>query len=171
MKRLISILVCVFLITGGSAAALDKHTGSTGTAESPAAVMLSNSAAEKRPYYSPKDLDLLARLVQAEAGGEPFDGQVAVAATVLNRVNSARYPNTIPGVIYQWLGGYQYCPVRNGTIHKPAEKEARKAVQAALGGKDPTGGAVSFYNPALATNAWIHVRPVYVRIGNHVFVG
>jgi spore germination cell wall hydrolase CwlJ-like protein len=133
----------------------------------PAAV-IQVTAASKR--FSAKDLDLLARLVHAESGSEPFAGKVAVAASVLNRVESSRYPNTIPGVIYQRDHGYQYCPVRIGTINKPAGQAARKAVEEALRGHDPTGGALSFYNPALATNVWIRNRPVHMRIGNHVFV-
>ncbi len=120
--------------------------------------------------FSPKDLELLARLVQAESEGEPFNGKVAVAATVLNRVQSSCYPNTIPGVIYQKEHGYQYCPVRNSTINRPAGDAARKAVQEALRGKDPTSGGLSFYNPHMAANAWIRNRPVQTRIGNHVFV-
>ncbi len=133
----------------------------------PCAVMDARTAPHP---FSAQDLDLMARLVQAESGSEPFSGKVAVAASVLNRVNSSRYPNTIPGVIYQRDHGYQYCPVRIGTINKPASNDARKAVQEALRGQDPTGGAISFYNPAIATNAWIRNRPVHTRIGNHVFV-
>ena len=117
------------------------------------------------------DRDLLARLVQAEAGGEPYNGKVAVAATVLNRVRSSAYPNTIPGVVYQVIDGryYQYEPVLNGTINRPAGSEALKAVDAALGGWDPSLGAIGFYNPAKTANQWVRSRPVTVRIGNHVF--
>ncbi len=134
----------------------------------PAAVMQVTAAPQR---FSAKDLGLLARLVQAESGGEPFRGKVAVAASVLNRVESSRYPNTLPGVIYQRDHGYQYCPVRNGTINRPAGDAARRAVQEALHGKDPTSGALSFYNPATATNGWIRTRPVHTQIGNHIFVG
>ncbi|NLU41384.1 MAG: LysM peptidoglycan-binding domain-containing protein [Firmicutes bacterium] len=120
---------------------------------------------------SQSDRDLLARLVQAEAGAEPYTGKVAVAATVLNRVRSSAYPNTIPGVIYQVIDGkyYQYEPVLNGTINRPAGSEALKATDAALGGWDPSLGAIGFYNPAKTTNQWVRSRPVTVRIGNHVF--
>ncbi|RQD74582.1 MAG: LysM peptidoglycan-binding domain-containing protein [Candidatus Syntrophonatronum acetioxidans] len=121
--------------------------------------------------YSTSDVELLARLVRAEAGGESYTGQVAVAATVLNRVNSSQYPNTIPGVVYQRASGYiQYCPVRNGTINRPATNTARSAVVDAINGRDPSRGALSFYNPRTATNAWIRTRPVTTVIGNHVFV-
>lgn len=117
------------------------------------------------------DRDLLARLVQAEAGGEIYEGKVAVAATVLNRVASPEYPNSIPNVIYQVLYGryYQYEPVLNGTINKPAGNEAFKATDAALAGWDPTYGSIGFYNPDKTTNQWVRSRPVTVRIGNHVF--
>lgn len=120
---------------------------------------------------SQSDRDLLARLVQAEAGAEPYTGKVAVAATVLNRVRSSAYPNTIPEVIYQVINGryYQYEPVLNGTINRPAGSEALKATDAAFGGWDPSLGAVGFYNPVKTTNQWVRSRPVTVRIGNHVF--
>ena len=120
--------------------------------------------------YSASDLDLLARLVRAESGGEPYLGQVAVAASVLNRVKSSQYPNTIRGVVYQSAGGYiQYCPVRIGTINQPANASARKAAEEALNGRDPTNGATGFYNPRFTTNAWVRSRPVTTVIANHVF--
>ena len=120
--------------------------------------------------YSASDLDLLARLVRAESGGEPYLGQVAVAASVLNRVKSSQYPNTIRGVVYQVSGGYiQYCPVRIGTINQPANASARKAAEEALNGRDPSNGATGFYNPRFTTNAWVRSRPVTTVIANHVF--
>jgi len=125
---------------------------------------------EEACQYSPADIDLLARLVHAEAKGEPFRGKVAVAATILNRVRDPRYPDTIPGVIYQYNHGFQYCPVRNGQINLPADEDAFKAVKEALGGNDPTGGALSFFNPSKSSNRWIWSRPCLTRIGNHVFV-
>jgi len=121
--------------------------------------------------FSTSDVELLARLVRAEAGGESYTGQVAVAATVLNRVNSSQYPNTIPGVVYQRVNGYiQYCPVRNGTINMPATNTARRATIDAINGWDPSRGALSFFNPRTATNAWIRTRTVTTVIGNHRFV-
>lgn len=95
---------------------------------------------ESTDQYSPEDIDLLARLVNAEAKGEPFKGKIAVAATILNRVKDPRYPDTIPGVIYQYNHGYQYCPVRNGEIRRPANEDAYRAVEAALEGKTPPAG-------------------------------
>ncbi|PKM82105.1 MAG: hypothetical protein CVU88_03520, partial [Firmicutes bacterium HGW-Firmicutes-13] len=120
--------------------------------------------------YSKKDIDLLARLVYAEAKGEPYRGKVAVAASVLNRVNNSNYPNTIPGVIYQYSRGYQYCPVRNGQINRTADETSYRAVEEALKGNDPTNGALSFYNPAKSGNYWIRTRTFLARIGNHIFV-
>ena len=119
---------------------------------------------------SPGDLDLLARLVHAEAKGEPYLGKIAVAATVLNRVGNPDYPSTIPEVIYEYNHGFQYCPVRNGEINFSADGQAFKAVKEALAGKDPTGGALSFFNPSQTMNTWIRNRPYLTTIGNHVFV-
>lgn len=120
--------------------------------------------------YSPQELDLLARLVHAEAAGEPYVGQVAVAATVLNRVQSSRYPNSIAGVIYQVINGhYQYSPVLDGRINLPADQRAYQAVYDALGGWDPTKGALGFYNPHKTSNQWVRQQQVTTVIGNHIF--
>ncbi len=116
------------------------------------------------------EMDLLARLVRAEAGGEIYSGQVAVAASVLNRVKDSRYPNSVSGVIYQVSGGYyQYCPVENGAINIPAGETARQAVRDAVNGSDPSLGATGFYNPRKTTNQWVRSQPVTTVIGNHVF--
>ncbi|TYP48696.1 spore cortex-lytic enzyme [Thermosediminibacter litoriperuensis] len=120
--------------------------------------------------FSARDVELLAKLVYAEARGEPYIGQVAVAATVLNRVKSPDYPNTIPGVIFQKVNGYyQYCTVSDGQINLTPNETARRAVQDALAGYDPTGGAIGFYNPAKTSNAWVRSRQYMTTIGNHVF--
>ena len=120
--------------------------------------------------FTPAELDLFARLVHAEAGGEPYLGQVAVAATVLNRLRSPKFPNTLSGVVYQIESGkYQYSPVLDGRINLPAKEPAKKAVREALSGKDPTGGATGFYNPAKTSNYWVRSRPVSARIGSHMF--
>ncbi|MCL6588920.1 MAG: LysM peptidoglycan-binding domain-containing protein [Firmicutes bacterium] len=122
------------------------------------------------PYLSQADLDLLARLVSAEAGGEPFEGQVAVAATILNRLRDPRYPKTISGIIYQVdAGRYQYSPVLDGRINLPASSSAYRAVQSALSGWDPSNGANGFYNPTKTVNQWVRSQPVTAVIGNHVF--
>lgn len=119
---------------------------------------------------SQSDLDLLARLVSAESGGESFSGQVAVAATILARLRDPRYPNTIPGIVYQVDNGcYQYSPVLDGRINQAASASAYKAVQSALSGVDPSNGANGFYNPAKTTNQWVRSHPVTAVIGDHVF--
>lgn len=121
-------------------------------------------------WLSNDDLDLFARLVHAESAGEPYLGQVAVAATVLNRVKDSRYPDTVRGVIlHVWEGFYQYSPVEDGRINQPASASAYRAVQDALNGLDPSCGATGFYNPAKATNQWVRMHPVTTVIGNHIF--
>ena len=122
------------------------------------------------PQVSPEDRLLLARLIRAEAEGEPFEGQVAVGATVLNRVKSPSYPDTIPGVIYQIDSGYwQYQVVQNGSINLPPTPTSLAAADPALRGDDPSWGAIGFYNPAKTNNPWVRSRPVTRVIGNHVF--
>ncbi|PKR86562.1 cell wall hydrolase [Heyndrickxia camelliae] len=119
---------------------------------------------------SSKEKDLLARLVQAEAKGEPFKGKVAVATVVLNRLKSPEFPDTITGVIQQKVGDcYAFSPVQNGQIKKPASKDAKKAAEVALKSKDRLHDSVYFYNPEIATDTWIRSRDVVTTIGNHVF--
>lgn len=121
-------------------------------------------------FLSNADLELFARLVHAESAGEPYLGQVAVAASVLNRVKDSRYPGTVRDVILQVSGGfYQYSPVEDGRINLPASESACRAVQEALNGSDPSCGATGFYNPAKTTNLWVRMQPVTTAIGNHVF--
>ncbi|MGI6037504.1 MAG: cell wall hydrolase [Limnochordia bacterium] len=121
--------------------------------------------------YSHKDLELLARLVRAEAEGEPFEGQIAVAASVLRRVLSKAYPNTISGVVYEQNppGTYQFEPVLRGTINNSPNDNAWAAVWHALAGNEPAPGATGFYNPRLTTNKWVRQQPVIKVIGKHVF--
>jgi len=115
------------------------------------------------------DLDLLARLITAEAQGEPYEAQVAVGAVVMNRVKSSDWPNTIKEVIYQNIGGYyQFTPVVNGWIDKPAEAESIKAAKAALSGTDPTNGAQFYYDDKV-TNTWILAKPVSAQFGHMIF--
>ncbi len=155
--------------------ATEKEDGETNLKSSQDEINPENGDAEtenqeSNSQYSAEDIDLLARLVHAEAKGEPYRGKIAVAATVLNRIKSSDYPNTIPGVIYQNNYGFQYCPVRNGQINRPADKDAFRAVKEALEGNDPTGGALSFFNPSKSSNRWIRSRPYLTKIGNHIFV-
>lgn len=120
--------------------------------------------------YSQSEIDLFARLVHSEAGSEPYTGQVAVAASVLNRLDSPRYPYTLSGVIYQIIDGcYQYSPVLDGRINLPANQTAYQAVYDALAGWDPSQNALGFYNPAKTSNQWVRQQQVTTVIGNHVF--
>lgn len=115
---------------------------------------------------SSSDLNLLSRLVYGEARGEPYSGQVAVAAVVLNRVKSSSFPNSISGVIYQ-KGAFNV--VDDGQINLSPNSTARKAAQDALNGWDPSYGSIYYFNPATATNKWIWSRPHVVTIGKHRF--
>ena len=112
------------------------------------------------------NMDLLARCVYAEARGEPYMGQVAIASVVLNRVNSSKFPNTISGVIYQ--KGAFTC-VDDGQINLKPNQTAYNAVRDALNGWDPTSGCLYYYNPATATSKWIWSLKVELTIGRHSF--
>lgn len=112
------------------------------------------------------DLNLLAHLVYAEARGESYTGQVAVAAVVLNRVKNSSFPNTVAGVIYQ-KGAFSV--VSDGQINLTPNQTAISAARDALNGWDPSYGAIYYFNPNTATNGWIWSRPVTVTIGNHRF--
>jgi N-acetylmuramoyl-L-alanine amidase len=112
------------------------------------------------------DVYLLAQLVYAEARGEPYKGQVAVAAVVLNRVESSKFPNSIAKVIYQ-SGAFSV--VDDGQINLAPDQTALSAARDAINGWDPAGGALFYYNPNTATSGWIWSRPVIVVIGNHKF--
>ena len=114
------------------------------------------------------DVQLIARAINGEARGEPYEGQVAVGAVILNRVKSSKFPNTIAGVIYQ---SGAFTAVSDGQINVPIASNSTvvKAAQDALNGWDPTGGAIYYSNPNTATNKWIWSRPQIKTIGNHIF--
>jgi N-acetylmuramoyl-L-alanine amidase len=119
---------------------------------------------------SNQEKDLFDRLVEAEAKGESYEGKVAVATVVLNRVDSPKFPNTVTDVIKQVVGDcYAFSPVQNGEISKPASAESKRAVDEALTRKDRLNDAIYFYNPDIATDDWIRTRNVVKTIGNHVF--
>lgn len=119
---------------------------------------------------SESDKDLMARLVRAEAEGEPYAGKVAVATVILNRVDSPLFPSTVRGVIYQnETGYYAFTPVQNGKINLPADSESKRAVNEALALRGKGNGSLYFYNPKTSTSNWILSRPVTVTIGNHRF--
>ncbi|CEN91024.1 cell wall hydrolase [Paraclostridium sordellii] len=112
------------------------------------------------------ELYLLSKLVSSEARGESYEGQVAVAAVVINRVLDPRFPDDIKEVIYQRNA---FSVVNNGEIYKEPTDSAYKAAREALYGSDPTRGAIYFWNPDIATCNWIKTLDPYKRIGNHVF--
>lgn len=123
---------------------------------------------EKQSTGSASDGDvyLLARLISAEARGEPYIGQVAVGAVVLNRIDHPSFPNSLSGVIYQ--NGAFSC-LDDGQFDQPISDSAYRAAREALNGSDPTGGAIYYFNPATATSKWIWSRPQMLTIGSHIF--
>lgn len=119
--------------------------------------------------YSQSDVDLLARLIHAEAQGEPYNAQVAVGAVIMNRLKSPLFPKTITNVIYEKDGSYyQFTPVLNGYINQPAGSTATKAARDALNGVDPTNGALYYFDDS-ATNAWLRAKPVAITIDKMIF--
>ena len=130
------------------------------------ALGVSLSGAVSTPLHRETELSLLARLVSGEARGEPYVGQVAVAAVVLNRVRSSAFPNTISGVIFQH-GAFD--AVWDGQFDLTPTDSCIRAARDALNGWDPTGGCLYYYNPVTATNAWIRTRTVQLTIGRHAF--
>lgn len=126
----------------------------------------STSSSSASSATNSSNLNLLARLVYAESRGEPYAGQVAVAAVVLNRVKNSNFPNTIPGVIYQ---SGAFTPVSNGQINLAPDSTATSAARDALNGWDPSYGSLYYFNPATATNNWIWSRPYVITIGKHRF--
>ena len=114
------------------------------------------------------DVQLMARAINGEARGEPYEGQVAVGAVILNRVKDSRFPNSISGVIYQ---SGAFTAVADGQINAPISEGSTvyKAAQDAMNGWDPTSGCVYYFNPNTATNKWIWSRPMTVTIGRHRF--
>ena len=116
--------------------------------------------------YSSADVYLLAKTIHAEGRGEPYVGQVAIGAVILNRVRDKAFPNTVSGVVYQ---KHAFTAVSDGQINLTPNETAMKAARDAINGWDPTGGALYYYNPAVATSAWIFDRKTVTVIGKHVF--
>ncbi len=116
--------------------------------------------------YSQNDIQLMANAVYGEARGEPYEGQVAVAAVILNRVESPSFPNTVSGVIFEPRA---FTAVADGQIWMTPNETAKRAVLDALNGMDPSGGAIYYFNPNTATSSWIWSRPQIKRIGQHIF--
>ena len=140
--------------------------GIAGPATLQAMGIFSSSSGSSSQSGGQSDLNLLARLISAEARGESYTGQVAVGAVVLNRVEHPSFPDTIAGVIYQ-KGAFS-C-LDDGQFDQPVAESAYRAARDAMNGWDPSSGAIYYYNPAKTTNKWIYSRPVIGKIGNHVF--
>ena len=115
---------------------------------------------------SSADLYLLARTIYAEGRGEPYTGQVAIGAVIMNRIRHPSFPNTVSGVVYQ---KHAFTAVTDGQINLTPNETAMKAARDAINGWDPTGGAIYYYNPAVATSSWIFSRQTIATIGKHVF--
>ena len=128
-------------------------------------IMTSSSSSSSSSNNS-SNVNLLARVIYGEARGEPYAGQVAVGAVILNRVKSSKFPNTISGVVYQ-SGAFD--AVADGQVNMTPDSTAKKAAQDALNGWDPSYGAIYYFNPSTATNKWIWSRPLTVVIGKHRF--
>ena len=111
-------------------------------------------------------MNLLARIISAEARGEVYEGQVAVGAVILNRIEHPSFPDTLSGVIYQ---PGAFTAITDGQFNEPVAESAYRAARDALNGTDPSGGAIYYYNPDKTSNQWIRSRPVIKRIGKHLF--
>ena len=152
--------------TENAVVAFQKQNGLTADgvvgSQTLSALGMSDTSASK----SSNDVELLARLISAEARGEPYTGQVAVGAVVLNRIEHPSFPNSLSGVIYQ--SGAFSC-LYDGQFDQPVSDSAYRAARDAMNGWDPSGGAIYYFNPATATSSWIWSRPLIVVIGKHRF--
>ncbi|KAF0818832.1 Spore cortex-lytic enzyme, lytic transglycosylase SleB [Bacillus sp. ZZV12-4809] len=142
-------------------------TGGTSQQQAPKEPAPKQPTASNVPNgFSENDIQLMANAVYGESRGEPYTGQVAVAAVILNRVNSASFPNTVSGVIFEPRA---FTAVADGQIWLTPNETAKKAVLDAINGWDPTGEALYYFNPDTATSGWIWSRPQIKRIGKHIF--
>ena len=132
----------------------------------PATLKRLNISIGSIPAATEANVYLLARIISAEARGEPYSGQVAVGAVVLNRVEHPSFPDTISGVIYQ---DGAFTAIVDGQFDEPIAESAYRAARDALNGQDPSGGAIYYFNPDKTSNKWIRTRPVIKRIGDHLF--
>lgn len=139
-----------------------NQTGAKGNQAAPSKV----TAANTPNGFSQNDIQLMANAVYGEARGEPYEGQVAVAAVILNRLESATFPNTVSGVIFEPLA---FTAVADGQIWLTPNERAKSAVLDAINGWDPTGNAIYYFNPDTATSSWIWGRPQIKKIGKHIF--
>ncbi|WP_332649265.1 spore cortex-lytic enzyme [Lysinibacillus sp. 54212] len=125
-----------------------------------------NETTQLPPKYTEKDLQIMANAVYGEARGEPYEGQVAVAAVILNRLESSEFPNTISDIIFQPLA---FTAVADGQIWLTPNDRAKQAVLDAINGWDPSENALYYFNPKTATSKWIWTRPQIKQIGEHIF--
>ena len=155
MKKIIKTVLVIFFIVLFTIVVFIVDNGQVNT------VSLAKSS-------NTSDIQLMARAINGEARGEPYEGQVAVGAVILNRVKDSRFPNSISGVIYQ---SGAFTAVADGQINAPISEGSTvyKAAQDAMNGWDPTGGCVYYFNPNTATNKWIWSRPLVKTIGKHRF--
>ena len=155
MKKIIKIILIIFLVMLSTICIFIVDKGEVST------VSLAKSS-------NTSDIQLMARAINGEARGEPYEGQVAVGAVILNRVKDSRFPNSISGVIYQ---SGAFTAVSDGQINAQISEGSTvyKAAQDAMNGWDPTGGCVYYFNPSTATNKWIWSRPLVKTIGKHRF--
>lgn len=155
MKKILKIALVIFFIVLSTICIFIVDKGEVST------VSLAKSS-------TTSDIQLMARAINGEARGEPYEGQVAVGAVILNRVKDSRFPNSISGVIYQ---SGAFTAVSDGQINAPISESSTvyKAAQDAMNGWDPTGGCVYYFNPSTATNKWIWSRPLVKTIGKHRF--
>ena len=130
------------------------------------AMGITSSSSSSSSTNNSSNVNLLARVIYGEARGEPYTGQVAVGAVIMNRVKSSKFPNTISGVVYQ-SGAFD--AVADGQVNMTPDATAKKAAQDAINGWDPSYGAIYYFNPNTATNKWIWSRPLTVTIGKHRF--
>ncbi|WP_053363189.1 cell wall hydrolase [Bacillus sp. FJAT-27251] len=168
MNRIFALFLTIALIIGTQTVYAQKEHVPTGNAVENKKLVVDrkNTDSLYKRYIGEEEKKLLARLVHAEAKGEPYVGKVAVAKVVLNRVGHEQFPDTVEEVIYQRNA---FEPVQNGSIKKPASEEAVKAVEEALADHERNGDVVYFYNPDTATSDWIFTRQVVKKIGNHAF--
>ena len=143
-----------------------KADGIAGKATLNAMGISSSNSSSSSGGNNSNDLNLLSRVVYSEARGEPYVGQVAVAAIVLNRVSHSSFPNSVAGVVYQ-SGAFD--AVSDGQINLTPDSTAKKAAQDAINGWDPTYGCIYYFNPSTATSKWIWSRPQVLKIGKHIF--
>ncbi|MBP1991274.1 spore cortex-lytic enzyme [Paenibacillus eucommiae] len=140
--------------------------GGGAAASPPAQSPTGNLTPSSNLGFSEEDITLMSNAVYGEARGEPYIGQVAVAAVILNRVQSGSFPNSVSGVIFQ---PGAFTAVADGQIWLKPNESARKAVKDAINGWDPSGGCLYYFNPVTATSKWIWTRPQVKQIGKHIF--